>query len=225
MASAADDRGHLGLRPGRLGDRRPRRAAADRHPGEEPGREVRATERDQLAVLVDLLAAPASRSVRDRTLVSVAATRAIPSAAGTTARMSPGRAAAGSAAAARPGAARRPRSRTASARSRTADTTVDADHRDEDAGHARPPLPQAEDDDQAGDPDRQGDRVRLAVRGRRSTNDAAALDEAVAVRAEPEQPGQLADDDDQRDAVEVAVPDRRGQEVGQEPEPGDRRRR
>ena len=52
---------------------------------------------------------------------------------------------------------------------------------------------------------------------------AAALEDAVAVRAEPEQPGQLADHDDQRDAVEIALPHGRGQEVGQEPEPGDRR--
>ncbi len=77
---------------------------------------------------------------------------------------------------------------------------------------------------QARDPDRQGDRVRLAVHQRRPTNAPASATRPSAIGAEPEQPGQLADDDDQRDAVEVAVADRRGQQVGQEAEPRDARR-
>ena len=49
---------------------------------QEAGDKVGAAERDQLAILVRLLAAP-NASVQDSTLVSVADTSAIPRAAGT----------------------------------------------------------------------------------------------------------------------------------------------
>ena len=51
----------------------------------------------------------------------------------------------------------------------------------------------------------------------------APSDHAFRVDREPEQLRQLADDDDQRDAVHVAVPDGLGQQVGDEPEPGQAR--
>ena len=152
--------------------------------------------------------------------MSVAATRAIPNAAGAMARMSLGTSG-GRLSGGRPtGSGPTTEIPERTARSRTTETIVDPDHRDEDAGHARPPIPQAEDDDQAGDPDRQGDSIGLTVPDAGHER-AAALEDAVAARAEPEQPGQLADHDDQRDAVEVALPHRRGQKIGQEPEPGD----
>ena len=67
-----------------------------------------------------------------------------------------------------------------------------------------------------------GHGVRLTVPDA-GQEGAAALEDIVTVRAEPEQPGQLADHDDQRDAIEIALAHGRGQEIGQEPEPGDRR--
>ena len=96
------------------------------------------------------------------------------------------------------------------------------DDRDEDAGHAGPSIPQAEDDRETGQPDRRGDRVGLAIADAGDEPNALS-DDRVAARAEPEQPGQLADDDDQRDAVEVALPHGSRQEIGQEPESGERR--
>ena len=89
-------------------------------------------------------------------------------------------------------------------------------------GTRRPSIAQADDDGQAGEPDRQGDRVGLTVLNA-GQEGAAALEDIVTVRAEPEQPGQLADHDDQCDAIEVALAHGRGQEIGQEPEPGERR--
>ena len=57
-----------------------------------------------------------------------------------------------------------------------------------------------------------------------AANAAALAHQAVRIDTEAEQLGQLADDHDQGDAVEVADPDRRGQQGGQEAEPRDARR-
>ena len=71
--------------------------------------------------------------------------------------------------------------------------------------------------------DGEGDRDRLAVHQSRRERRGLAH-QAVRIDTEAEQLGQLADDHDQGDAVEVADPDRRGQQGGQEAEPRDARR-
>ena len=53
----ADDAGQLRLRAGRFGDRRARRAAADRKALEEPGGEVGRAEADHLLVRIDMACA------------------------------------------------------------------------------------------------------------------------------------------------------------------------
>ena len=112
------------------------------------------------------------------------------------------------------------RSRSVPARSNTALTTVEPTTATRMPGIPGRHCAKPEDDDQARDADREGDRVRLAGGHAGHERSELSIDHAVAVVAEPEQPRELADDDDQRDAVEVAVADGRGQEVGQEAEPG-----
>ena len=200
-----DDRGQLRLRPGGLGDRGARRAAADRHArrrspwrgSRHRGRSARGPGSTSSPRRID--------SVRDRTLVSVAETSAIPSAAGTQGedvaqverregqRRQPDRE-----------RADRPVSPVVAARSRTRAQDRRADDRDQDPGDLGSPALEAEDDGQAADADRERDRVRLAggharrrtLRLRRPGRRASTL--------KPNSLRELADDDDQRDAVQVA---------------------
>ena len=82
---------------------------------------------------------------------------------------------------------------------------------------------QQQDADERGDADDGSGRVRLALR--QPGHEGARLgNEPVGVHREPEQLGQLTDDDGQRQAVHVADLGRLGQQVGDEPElgqPGD----
>ena len=98
-----------------------------------------------------------------------------------------------------------------------------ADDRDQDAGYGRAPTPDAEDDGQGHDSDGERDRDRLAVDQPRHERGGLGH-QAVRIDTEAEQLGQLADDHDQGDAVEVADADRRGQQGGQEAQPRDARR-
>ena len=85
-------------------------------------------------------------------------------------------------------------------------------------GSARPPALQAHDDAQGQQADAQGAEVGLVEVG----DELAEVHQHVAaVDAEAEELGQLADDDDDRQAGHVAEPDRLREQVGDEAEPGD----
>ena len=98
------------------------------------------------------------------------------------------------------------------------------DHRqDDDDQHARHgglhPL-EHEDDDERAHAERHSERLHLAGRDRPGDLD-DLLPHALGVDREAEQLRDLRDDHDQRDGVEVADPDRLGQQVGDEPEAED----
>jgi hypothetical protein len=84
----------------------------------------------------------------------------------------------------------------------------------------QPPL-QHQDQHDPGDPDRSRGGDRIAV-GQALDEPGQLAGEAVGVDLEPEQLGQLADQDGQRQAVHVADHRRLGDQVGDEPEPGHR---
>jgi hypothetical protein len=84
-------------------------------------------------------------------------------------------------------------------------------------GDPRPPPAHAEDDDDAGQPDGQRGTVRPAPR--QALDEVADLgQQPAAVDGEPEQLGELPDDDRHRDSVQVAELHRPRQQLGHEPQ-------
>ena len=185
-------------------------------PGQQAGGQVRAAEREQLAVLVDLLVATQRERPRQDARVGRRHERDPERGRDEGQDVATGERRDASAAGARPAAGRRRRSRSVPTGRTTALTTV------EPTTATRMP----------GIPGRHWRSPRMMTRhvtpiaratvfvspcGQAGHERARPIDHAVAVGREPEQPGQLADDDDERDAVEVAVADGRGQEAVRKP--------
>jgi hypothetical protein len=97
-----------------------------------------------------------------------------------------------------------------------------AHDRNEDARDRRPPASEADDDRDGGQAEGERPRVRQPVQ--HALRERLRFgDDVVTRHGEPEQLGQLADDDGQRDAVEIARPDGHREQVGDEAQPEDAR--
>ena len=212
----SDESGDLGPGAALEGDRGPRSAGADREALEEPGGDAGRSDADHLAVPVDLGAGLVGEHGRGRDGVGEGdqgdAERAGEQ-QGQVRERHRGE-----------GERREPRRQLAD----EGDATVlevehgngndREDDRGEDAREDRPEALKDEDQRQARRPDRQRGADRLAALDRLGEGD-GFVDQAVGVHGEPEQLGQLTDEDGEREAVHVPDLGRLREQVGDEAEP------
>ncbi len=215
--SGCDETGQLGLGARLGGNGRPRAARAHREPREEPCGQVGRSDPGELLVAVDLVAPAPGEAARGRDRVTDGDERD-PQRGGEQQR-DVGR---------RHGRQRRPREALREhpdhgnpvRREVEHHRQPDRDHDgDEDAGCPRRHPHETQDDAEA----QQADAERPGVRLVEALDEGHRFgDEPARVGAEPEQLGQLADEDHDRETRQVAGPDRVREQVGDEAELGQR---